>query len=300
MLRNADLAMYTAKSGGKNCARVFADEMHHAAVERLDLEAHLRGAAGRGELIVHYQPMYELESGRLTALEALVRWQHPERGLLPPGEFLELAEETGLIVPLGDWVLRAATAQVRRWCDALGAPIAVSVNVSGRQLEERGLIGSVEAALAESGLPPSLLVLELTESMRLRDPDTGARLERLRSRGVRLALDDFGSGYSSLGYLRRLPIDVVKIDRSFVHALGEPRAAGFLDAVIGLARSLDLTAIAEGIETDDQRERLARMNCPLGQGFRLGRPRAATDVERLLRASVATAPPPAPRRAAGL
>jgi EAL domain-containing protein (putative c-di-GMP-specific phosphodiesterase class I) len=291
--------MYAAKrAGGQSRLRVFEASMLSAAKARLATRAELSRALELEHFRIHYQPIVDLPTGRIELVEALVRWQHPERGLLPPGEFLDLAEETGLIVPIGDWVLRAATQQVRQWCDALGAPISVTVNVSGRQLEERTLITSVESALAESGLPASLLVLELTESMRLRDPDTGARLERLRSRGVRLALDDFGSGYSSLGYLRRLPIDVVKIDRSFVHALGEPRAAGFLDAVIGLARSLDLTAIAEGIETDDQRERLARMNCPLGQGFRLGRPRTAADVEGLLRASVATAPPP--RRAAGL
>jgi diguanylate cyclase (GGDEF)-like protein/PAS domain S-box-containing protein len=292
MLRNADLAMYTAKAGGKNCARVFAREMHRAAVERLDFEAHLRGAAERGELVVHYQPIYDLRNRRVTALEALVRWHHPERGPLAPLAFIPFAEETGLIDEIGQHVLVAACEEARRWRSDFGsgAP-AVSVNVAPRQLLDPRLPDRVEALLDRSSLPPDRLVLEITEGALMKDPAAASvGLERLSELGVRLAVDDFGTGYSSLAYLQQFPINLLKIDRSFVNNMLTRSGSLLVQAIVQISHTLGLVPVAEGVESQAQADVLTEFGCDLAQGFHLGRPADAESTHQLLR----PAPEPAP------
>jgi len=300
MLRNADLAMYTAKSGGKNCARVFAHEMHLAAIERLDLEAHLRGAAQRGELIVHYQPIYELQSGRITACEALVRWQHPERGQLGPLSFIPFAEEAGLIDEIGQHVLETACEEATRWAMTAGtehAP-AVSVNVAPRQLADPELPDRVESLLARCGLEPHRLILEITEGALMKDPAAAsAGLTRLSELGVRLAVDDFGTGYSSLAYLQQFPVDMLKIDGSFVDDILTRSGSLLVRAIVQIAHTLGLTPVAEGVESAAQSGALAACGCDLVQGFHLGRPADAVTTRQLIAESAArplpvSAPPP--------
>jgi diguanylate cyclase (GGDEF)-like protein len=284
LLRNADLAMYTAKAAGKSRHQVFADEMHLAAVERLDLESRLRGAADRGELVLHYQPIVELATGRIVAMEALVRWLHPERGLLGPLAFIPFAEEGGLIEEIGHHVLVAAIEEAVRWGRQVGAAApSVSVNLSPRQLLDPALSDRVELALHRSGLPPAQLILEITEGALMEDPVAATEsLQRLGRLGVRLAVDDFGTGYSSLAYLQRFPVDVLKIDGSFVDdslAAGGWSLAG---AILQIAQSLELVAIAEGVETEQQAEALRSMGCVLAQGYHLGRPMDAEGARQLV------------------
>jgi diguanylate cyclase (GGDEF)-like protein/PAS domain S-box-containing protein len=284
LLRNADLAMYTAKSAGKARHQVFADEMHQAAVERLDLESRLRGAADRGELILHYQPIVELATGRIVAMEALVRWLHPERGLLGPLAFIPFAEEGGLIEEIGHHVLVAAIDEAVRWGRQVGAAApSVSVNLSPRQLLDPALADRVELALHRSGLPPAQLILEITEGALMQDPVAATEsLQRLGRLGVRLAVDDFGTGYSSLAYLQRFPVDVLKIDGGFVDdslAAGGWSLAG---AILQIAQSLELVAIAEGVETEEQAAALRSMGCVLAQGYHLGRPMDAESARQLV------------------
>ncbi|MGO9876641.1 MAG: EAL domain-containing protein [Acidimicrobiia bacterium] len=289
MLRNADLAMYTAKAGGKNCCRVFAREMHLAAVERLDLEAHLRGAVERDELMVHYQPIYELQSGRITALEALVRWHHPERGLLSPLSFIPFAEETGLIDEIGRHVLVTACEQAARWRNIVGsaAAPAVSVNVAPRQLLDPRLPDRVEALLDQCRLDPPRLILEITEGALMKDPAAATiGLRRLSDLGVRLAVDDFGTGYSSLAYLQQFPIDLLKIDGSFVSDILTRSGSLLVQAIVQIAHTLGLVPVAEGIESAAQSEALAACGCDLGQGFHLGRPADAASTAALVVSSV--------------
>jgi diguanylate cyclase (GGDEF)-like protein/PAS domain S-box-containing protein len=289
MLRNADLAMYTAKAGGKNCCRVFAREMHLAAVERLDLEAHLRGAAERDELIVHYQPIYALQSGRITALEALVRWHHPERGLLSPLSFIPFAEETGLIDEIGRHVLVTACQQAARWAGLVGrdAAPAVSVNVAPRQLLDPRLPDRVESLLDQCRLDPPTLILEITEGALMKDPAAATiSLQRLSDLGVRLAVDDFGTGYSSLAYLQQFPIDLLKIDGSFVSDILTRSGSLLVRAIVQIAHTLGLIPVAEGIESAAQAEALAACGCDLGQGFYLGRPADAAATIALLASPV--------------
>jgi len=294
MLRNADLAMYTAKAGGKNFSRVFAHEMHLAAIERLDLEAHLRGAADRGELIVHYQPIYELQSGRITALEALVRWQHPERGPLGPLSFIPFAEEAGLIDEIGQHVLETACEEATRWARLVGAAHApaVTVNVAPRQLLDSRLPDRVEALLNRCGLEPHRLVLEITEGALMKDPAAATvGLRRLSDLGVRLAVDDFGTGYSSLAYLQQFPVDMLKIDQSFVNDILTRSGSLLVRAIVQIAHTLGLTPIAEGVESAAQSDALTACGCDLVQGFHLGRPVDATTTRDLIVQSAA--PPPA-------
>jgi len=285
LLRNADLAMYTAKGRGKSCYRVFAPEMHQAAVERLEIETSLRGAAERGELVVHYQPIYDVVSGRVRAVEALVRWQHPERGLLGPGAFIALAEESELIDEIGDHVLVASLHEARRWQLALGddAAPAVNVNLSPHQLLDPLLPERVAEHLAHCGLRPDLLILEITEGALMADPVMAAQnLRRLSDAGVQLAVDDFGTGYSSLAYLQQFPIDFLKIDGSFVNEMLVRPEACLVEAIVQLSHTLGLIPIAEGVETEEQAERLAMMGCDLAQGFHLARPLPADEVARVL------------------
>jgi diguanylate cyclase (GGDEF)-like protein/PAS domain S-box-containing protein len=287
VLRNADLAMYTAKATGKNCYRVFAEEMHHAAVERLDLEMYLRGAADREELVIHYQPIFELDGGRIAAMEALVRWNHPERGLLGPVSFIPFAEEGGLIDEIGQHVLVRACEEACRWARAVGteAP-AISVNLSPRQLLDPQFPDRVELLLHRCGLAPAQLILEITEGALMEDPVAAvASLQRLSRLGVRLAVDDFGTGYSSLAYLQQFPVDLLKIDGSFVDdSLLQP-GWSLVEAIVQISHALGLVPIAEGIESSDEAAALTRFGCDLGQGFHLGRPVPAEQARELIRRS---------------
>jgi diguanylate cyclase len=288
LLRNADLAMYLAKSSGKNRVVVYAEGMERAAQSKAELITDLDSAVAEGQLAVHYQPTVELSGGATTGYEALLRWQHPTRGLVPPMEFIPLAEESGAIVEIGRWVLTEATDQAARWSRETGRPIDIAVNLSPRQLLDDDVVSTVRAALADSGLPAGQLTLEVTEGVLIDDVEAVVDVLRaLRGLGVRIAIDDFGTGYSSLSYLRRLPADVVKIDRSFVQDLGSGgRSTTLVASIIELARSLELEVVAEGVETEEQRRFLEQQQCPLIQGFLLARPMPVADVEPLLAAEL--------------
>jgi EAL domain-containing protein (putative c-di-GMP-specific phosphodiesterase class I) len=277
--------------------------MHADATDRRLLEADLHHALDRGELLVHYQPILTLDSRVITGVEALLRWQHPTRGLIPPAEFIPLAEETGLIGRIGHWVLEQACRQVTAWQATLPEdhPLELSVNLSPAELDAPDLVERVAGTLEATGLAPDLLVLELTEGVLAQNTAaTAATLTRLKELGVRLAIDDFGTGFSSLGYLERFPIDMLKIDRSFIAKLGNgPEAAPLADAVIRLGQALHLETIAEGIETDQQLAALQAMGCRLGQGYLFARPSEPDTIRALLDQAQATgAPgsPPASRR----
>ena len=287
LLKYADLAMYQAKESGRGRWQAFSPALTETARERLMLESSLRKAIERGELILLYQPQVSLAGGKIIGTEALVRWQHPELGLIAPSRFIPLAEDTGLIVPLGEWVLRAACRQAAQW-EQEGRPLRQSVNLSARQLGERGLVGSVQAALTETGLSPHLLDLELTESALVAQGEAAAdRLAALRALGVRISIDDFGTGYSSLAYLRRFPLDMLKMDRSFVQGLsGSGKSArqdqAVVKAIIDMAHALDLEVIAEGVEDAAQRETLRRLGCDYMQGFLYSPPVTPERLEALL------------------
>ncbi len=273
LLTHADTAMYEAKSQGGNGYQVFARAMNATAMQRLTLESDLRRALERDELVLHYQPIVRADTGAMTAAEALVRWQHPSLGLLLPSEFISIAEENGLIVPLGEWVLRTACAQNRAWQDAGFAPIRISVNLSSRQIRQGTLSSTVRGALDAAGLEPRWLGLELTESVLMeRQHEAVAALHRLRALGVQLAIDDFGTGYSSLSYLKHFPVDCLKIDRTFVRDLiSIPDDAAITAAVIAMAHALDLKVIAEGVETHEHLAFLRGQGCDEVQGHLVGR-----------------------------
>jgi diguanylate cyclase (GGDEF)-like protein/PAS domain S-box-containing protein len=286
VLRNADIAMDLAKRAGKDRFELFEPAMHLHVVEQLQLEADLHQAIAAEQLHLHYQPIVELASRRIVALEALVRWDHPERGPISPGRFIPIAERTGLIVPVGRFVLREACRQLADWRARLpGAEgLTVNVNVSMRQLLVGDLVADTRRALDDSGLPPEALTLELTESSLAVDPDrTIASLHGLKALGVELAIDDFGTGYSSLAWLHRFPVDVLKIDRSFVSGVvsGEQSPA-FVRAIVELGRALGLVTVAEGIEHDLELTRFRQLGCTLAQGFLLARPADAGSIERRL------------------
>lgn len=284
MLRDADVAMYRAKEQGRSHFVIFDGGMRSRATERLDLENDLRRALDREELRLFYQPLVELDSGRIFGVEALVRWQHPRRGLLAPGQFIALAEESGLIVRLGQWVMREACEQARRWNDA-GHDLIMSINLSPRQLADPQLPTVVSHVLGSTGVRPEQICLEITESATV---DTGiGPLVELKTLGVSLALDDFGTGFSSLNQIRRLPpVDTLKIDRSFIEDLGRaPADVAIVAAVIGMARALDLAVIAEGIEDEAQVRALRELGCERGQGFYFARPAEPAAIERLLGAA---------------
>ena len=276
LLRNADLAMYRAKDAGKNSHAVFEPGMNEKALKRLGMEADLRRALEKDEFRVYYQPEVSVRTGRIMAQEALVRWEHPERGLVPPADFIPLAEETGLIVPLGRWVLEQACEQLAEWQKLYpGDPLLeMSVNLSVAQFKRPDLGASVAEVLRRTGLDPRTLTLEITESMMVEDVGAAlATLQELKALGVKIAVDDFGTGYSSLSYLKRFPVDYLKIDRSFVEGLGcDPKDEGIVVASIELAHALKLEAIAEGVETEEQLERLRALGCDLAQGFYFQRP----------------------------
>ncbi|MHB8574324.1 MAG: putative bifunctional diguanylate cyclase/phosphodiesterase [Dehalococcoidia bacterium] len=281
LLRQADLAMYQAKSRGKARSACYREGMNTAAVERHTLETELRQALAAGQLRLHYQPILCLASGRMVEVEALVRWQHPERGLLPPAVFIPLAEETGLIVPLGHWVLREACRQASRWrAEQPETPLVMSVNLSARQFQHLTLVEDVAAVLAETGLPPCRLKLEITESAVMVDAGHAVEtLLQLKQMGVLLAIDDFGTGYSSLSYLKRFPVDTLKVDRSFVDGLAsDPNDAAIVRSIVALAKSLNLAVTAEGIETREQLALLSELGCDQGQGYLFARPLPAADL----------------------
>ena len=286
LMRNADVAMYRAKREGAGRHVTFEPGMHAALVERVQLEADLRRAVDRGEFTLHYQPVVTLTDGRVHGVEALIRWEHPERGLVPPMDFIPLAEETGLILPIGRWVLREACRQVSRWQaeQAYGARLTLSVNLSAPQVQQPGLPVDLAGALAESGLRPETVILEITESLLLYDQKgTAGKLEELKRLGVRLAIDDFGTGYSSLSYLRQYPVDVLKIDKSFVDGVrAGTEASEFARAIVRLGQSLRLEVVAEGIEDVEQLTELRDAGCPLGQGYYFAPPLRSHEIERLL------------------
>jgi len=256
------------------------------ATERLSVENDLRRGIAQGQLRLYYQPIVHIDTGAIAGFEALVRWQHPRRGLLPPLEFIPSAEETGLIVPLGRYVLAEACQQAATWAGmhASGERLRISVNVSAKQLAQPGWSDEVAQVLAETGLAPRQLVLEITESVLMDDTDlTAVRLEELRRLGVRIAIDDFGTGYSSLGYLRRLPVDILKIDKSFIDGVAEgPHESALARAVVKLASTLRLEAVAEGISTRKQLLQLRRLRCPYGQGYYFSRPQPPAAIPGLL------------------
>jgi diguanylate cyclase (GGDEF)-like protein len=288
LLRDADAAMYRAKERGRDRIELFDEDMRSRALSRLETESALRRAIDQGELRVHYQPVIELATGRVTGLEALVRWQHPERGLMPPSEFIPVAEETGLIVACGAVVLTEACTQVARWNaqQIHRPPLPVSVNLSPHQVLSQGLPELVADALERSGLDPRLLCLEITETVLIEDAASSrAALDALKELGVTLAVDDFGTGYSSLLYLRRFPVDVLKIDRSFVVGLGtNVEDTAIVAGVIRLAHALGLLAVAEGVETPEQAARLKELGCDLAQGYYWSRPLAPEETEQWLEA----------------
>jgi EAL domain-containing protein (putative c-di-GMP-specific phosphodiesterase class I) len=259
--------------------------MEAEAVERMELETALRVAIDRDELRLHYQPIVSLGSGEVAGWEALVRWQHPARGLVSPVVFIPIAEETGLIVAIGSWVLDRACRQVRAWQELTGnESLTISVNVAARQFEDPALIGTVQRTLRRSGLAPSCLKLEITESAIMADAEGAVTtLRALKALGVQIAIDDFGTGYSSLAYLKQFPVDMLKIDRSFVDGLGrDPHDTAIVRSVVALARTLELRLTAEGIETSDQRTQLAMLECEFGQGYLFGRPMSPDGVEARL------------------
>ncbi len=285
LLRNADAAMHRAKEAGRNGFEFFSAEMNTSSLGQLLLENQLRGAADRGELLLHYQPKECAISGRLLGLEALLRWQHPELGLVAPGRFIPLAEEIGLIGTIGEWVLGEACRQQRAWLDAGLDIVPVAVNLSAQQLAQQNIVSQILNAINDAGLAPEVIELELTETMLMRDIDRNIHtLIRLRDMGVRLSIDDFGTGYSSLNYLRQFPVNALKIDRSFVSDISaEGNEGKIASAIIGMAHSLGLEAIAEGVETEAQRSFLVAQGCHQLQGYLIGRPVPAGELAPRLR-----------------
>jgi EAL domain-containing protein (putative c-di-GMP-specific phosphodiesterase class I) len=285
LLRHADAALYRAKERGRNRFELFDHGLAAQAAARVRLDGDLRRACARGELALVYQPQINFRTGKVVGFEALLRWHHPQLGLVPPSTFIPIAEETGLISSLGVWVLRRACSDVASWDGCGMGPLRIAVNVSPRQLQHDDLVGQVERVLAETGLAAERLELELTETaLLLEDEAIADAIGRLRELGVGLALDDFGTGYSSLSHLREYPIQRLKMDRSFVRGItGDRGDAALARAIIGLARELRLAVVAEGVETAEQLSLLIGFGCEEGQGFHLGRPVPAREVAGVLR-----------------
>jgi len=284
LLKNADTAMYRAKEGGRNQLCFYTEDLNDNALGRLRLETDLRHALTTQAFELHYQPRVNLVTGAVTSLEALIRWRHPEQGLVPPGSFIALAEETGLIVPIGEWVLRTACAQMRAWLDAGHAHLHVAVNLSPRQFRQPDLLAMITAVLDEERIEARHLELEITESIAMHDPVHNQEvLEALSDLGVALAIDDFGTGYSSLAYLKRFPIDYLKIDQSFVKGIpGDEDDENIVRSIIALAKNLKLSVIAEGVETEAQKRFMLEHGCDEMQGYLFSRPRPAAELGDLL------------------
>ena len=273
--------MYVAKRSGKGRSQRFVPEMHEQAIRRLEVTSELQGAIENGQLVLFYQPIVEVATGRALGVEALVRWRHPRRGLVPPAEFIPIAEDTGLVIPLGRWVLREACRQTGEWLKAgvVDDSFYVSVNISARHLYDPGMVGDVVGALDRSGLPARRLLIEVTESALVKDLDPAATvLGELKALGARLAIDDFGTGYSSLARLSSFPIDVVKIDKAFVDRVGDKDGEATLRAMVNLSHILGMKAVAEGVEHNDQALALLRLGCTMAQGFLFARPMPADEV----------------------
>ncbi|MDY0189807.1 MAG: EAL domain-containing protein [Desulfuromonas sp.] len=285
LLKGADAAMFNAKDVGRDNYRFYTAGLNERAGELLMLEGALREAVDLNRLVVHYQPQVDLGSGAIVGVEALVRWLHPEQGMISPADFIPLAEETGLIIPIGEWVLRQACVQGTAWQRAGYPKINISVNMSARQFSQRNVVEMVERTLRDTGLSAECLDLEITESVLMNDVDTAiATMTQLSDLGVRLSIDDFGTGFSSLAYLKRFPIDTLKIDKSFVDDIViDPNDAAIATTIIDLARNMSLSVIAEGIETEEQRAYLQSHGCMRGQGYLFSRPQPADLVVKLFK-----------------
>jgi diguanylate cyclase (GGDEF)-like protein/PAS domain S-box-containing protein len=293
LLKSSDMAMYHAKEQGRNACYVFTPSMNQQAVDRLTLETNLHKAVENNEFVLHYQPQVDTVTGAILGMEALIRWQHPEQGMISPGEFIPIAEETGLIVPIGRWALQTACAQTRAWQEAGWPDLRISVNLSLRQLQDASLMTDIQRLLRETGLEAAKLDLEVTESIAMENvQSTIALMQSLRHHGVTFSLDDFGTGYSSLNYLRELPIDTLKIDRAFIRKITQDSRDVALTAnIIGMAHALGLKVVAEGIETQEQRTQLQAMGCDICQGYLFSRPLSAEDFTRLLDAGACLGEP---------
>jgi diguanylate cyclase (GGDEF)-like protein/PAS domain S-box-containing protein len=289
LIKNADTAMYHAKESGRNNFQFFKAEMNLKAVERQSLEGGLRRALGREEFLLHYQPKVNLDTGEITGVEALIRWQQPDRGLVLPAQFVPIAEDCGLIIQIGRWVLREACTQARAWQNAGLPPLRIAVNVSAVEFRDKDFVEGVRRILLETGLEARYLELEVTEGVLMEDGESAASvLQELKTMGVHLAVDDFGTGYSSLSYLRQFPIDVLKIDQSFIHQItSDPDDSSIVSAIIHMGKSLKHLVIAEGIETQEQRAYLQTQRCTEGQGYLFSRPLAAAQFAHLLQIGLA-------------
>jgi EAL domain-containing protein (putative c-di-GMP-specific phosphodiesterase class I) len=288
LLKNADMAMYRVKELTRNAYCFFTGEMNQRSVAKLQLNTDLRRAIERREFVLHYQPKIDLADGRIDGVEALLRWNHPQRGMVGPADFIPALEDSGLILPVGEWVLEEAAAQLRAWQRQGIRPVPVAVNLSAKQFRRRDLDALIRRTLSAAGVPATLIELEITESCLMEDPEDAVRLlASLRGAGLRISVDDFGTGYSSLSYLTRLPLNALKIDRSFVRdAVSSGEAASIVRAVIDMAHNLSFVVVAEGVETAEQMAFLQRHGCDLGQGYLFARPMpAAKMTERLSRAA---------------
>jgi EAL domain-containing protein (putative c-di-GMP-specific phosphodiesterase class I) len=286
MLRDADTAMYRAKAAGRSRHQIFDADMHERAMTLLRLETDLRRALERGELLAHYQPIIDMQNRTLLGFEALARWQHPERGLVSPDVFIPVAEETGLVGVIGEMMLKEACRQTKVWQDRYprNPPLGISVNVSTRQLAHGGIADQVSRIVKETGLAPGSLTLELTETAIMQNLKAGASvIRKLHDMNVRVHIDDFGVGYSSMAYLQNLPVDTLKVDRSFVSRMnGQPQQTAIVRAIVALARNLGMDVIAEGVETNAQADTLLTLRCSTAQGFLFSRPLPSDEAERLI------------------
>jgi EAL domain-containing protein (putative c-di-GMP-specific phosphodiesterase class I) len=284
-MKCADVAMYRAKDRGRNTYQFYTPDMNAKAHELFRLEGSLRKALEHDQLTLYYQPQIDVATGKIVGLEALIRWEHPNDGIILPGEFIHLAEETGLIVPIGEWVLRAACLQIKAWQESGYPPVHVAVNISGRQFRHVDLVRTVDQTLDETGVDPRLLSLEITESVIMHEVEsTLETLYELTRMGVQLAIDDFGTGYSSLGYLKRFPIAKLKIDRSFIRDVtSNSNDAAIVSSIIALGLGMNMEVIAEGVETVEQLRFLSEKGCRIGQGYLFSEPLPPADVVRFLR-----------------
>jgi diguanylate cyclase len=294
LLQNADSAMYEAKDRGRNNFQFYRSELNSSATERQSLESSLRHAIERHELELHYQPIMNVATGVMAGVEALIRWQHPTLGFVLPSQFISIAEESGLIVPIGQWVLREACRQATAWQDARLPPVRLAVNISAVELRSREFAADVETILTETGFDPRRLELELTETFLMQDSKpTALVLDALKELGVQLALDDFGTGYSSLSYMRRFPIDALKVDRSFIRNLTtDADDASVVTAIINMGKSLHMRVVAEGVETREQLLYLEEHDCTEAQGYFFSRPVKAETVTELIAGASRNVPEP--------